>query len=586
MKILFIVSSFNGLSQRAWIELDRLNHQVKVHVASTEDAMKEAVSDFKPDLIIAPYLKKKIPAEIYSRFTCFIVHPGIVGDRGSCSLDWAILKEETEWGVTIIQATEKMDAGPAWATETFMLSKKSKSSVYRHELTQAAIKALLRAIEQFEKHLGPEIIDVCNHSKGSWNRATCNDDFHFDWKDNADDIIRKIHAADSSPGVLLQLGEEKFFCFGAHKEETLKGAPGQILAKRNNAICIAAGSDSIWLTHLKKNQEDSVKLPATLALGDAASLIKEDNLSPFDHYNGKQTFREILYEESNDVGFLHFDFYNGAMSSEQCMNLRAAFNEVKKRNVKVIVLCGGSDLWSNGIHLNIIEASDDPAKTAWENILAIDDLIEDIIRCDTHYVISSLHGNAGGGGVPFALAADKVIARKGIVLNPHTHTIGLYGSEYWTYLLPRRIGTEKATQFTEQCLPWGTEVALEVKLIDECIDASGDAFNKIVKKMAEEIAALPYFDKLLQAKQFKRRRDEAYKPLQKYREEELMKMWKNFFEDDNQFDLKRYQFLHKKPGNEGAIVEGKDLYSERRKIWRRRKYEPLYYETERKQNDL
>lgn len=578
MKILFIVSSFNGLSQRCWIELDRLNHQVKVHVASTEDAMKKAVTDFGPDLIIAPYLKKKIPVEIYSRISCFIVHPGIIGDRGSSSLDWAILKGETHWGVTIIQATEKMDAGPVWATETFLLAKKSKSSIYRHEVTQAAIKALVRSIERFENHIGPETINVQDHRKGNWNRATCDDDFHFEWKEKADDIIRKIHAADSNPGVLIQIGEESFFCFGAHKEEKLKGEPGQILAQRNNAICIATGNNSVWLTHLKKNQEGAVKLPAILALEDVAGSIKEDCLSPFDDYNGKQTFREIYYEESNDVGYLHFDFYNGAMSAAQCCNLREAFSEIKSCNVKLIVLCGGSDLWSNGIDLNIIEASDDPAKTAWENILAMDDLIEDVIRCDTHYVISALQGNAGGGGVPFALAADKVIARKGIVLNPHTRNMGLYGSEYWTYLLPRRIGTEKARQFTEQCLPWGTEVALEVKLIDQCFDCSGVEFTGAVKNLAQEIANSPYFDKLLQAKQFKRRRDEAYKPLQKYREEELLKMWKNFFEDDNQFDLKRYQFVHKKPGDQGATVEGKDLFSERRKIWRRRKYERLYYE--------
>ncbi len=37
MKILFITTSFNGLSQRAWVELDRLNHQVKVHVVSTKE---------------------------------------------------------------------------------------------------------------------------------------------------------------------------------------------------------------------------------------------------------------------------------------------------------------------------------------------------------------------------------------------------------------------------------------------------------------------------------------------------------------------------------------------------------------------
>ncbi|OAD21112.1 formyl transferase-like protein [Candidatus Thiomargarita nelsonii] len=55
-----------------------------------------------------------------------------------------------------------------------------------------------------------------------------------------------------------------------------------------------------------------------------------------------------------------------------------------------------------------------------------------------------------------ALAADKVYARDGIVLNPHYKTMGLYGSEYWTYLLPRRVGQEKAIELTENCLPIST----------------------------------------------------------------------------------------------------------------------------------
>ena len=53
-----------------------------------------------------------------------------------------------------------------------------------------------------------------------------------------------------------------------------------------------------------------------------------------------------------------------------------------------------------------------------------------------------------------ALGADRVLAREGIVLNPHYKGMGgLYGSEYWTYSLPRRVGHERALQLTEQCLP-------------------------------------------------------------------------------------------------------------------------------------
>jgi putative two-component system protein, hydrogenase maturation factor HypX/HoxX len=243
------------------------------------------------------------------------------------------------------------------------------------------------------------------------------------------------------------------------------------------------------------------------------------------------------------------------------------------------VLMGGEDIWSNGIHLNLIEASEDPAKASWENINAIDDLIHEIICTDTHYIISAMQGNAGAGGVSLALAADKVLAKKGIVFNPHTRNMGLYGSEYWTYLLPKRIGNQRANLFTEQCLPWGTDIAMEVKLIDDCLDDNAEIFYQKVKTIAEEVAHLSYFPQLLTAKKFKRKRDESYKPLQQYRKEELEKMHKNFFDDDWGYDYKRYCFVHKiNPEERVNGIADKDLFSERRKIWRRRKYEKLFYE--------
>ena len=83
---------------------------------------------------------------------------------------------------------------------------------------------------------------------------------------------------------------------------------------------------------------------------------------PIDAPTDHRTFREIVYSEEEQVGYLSFDFYNGAMSTAQCYRLRDAFLHARSRPTKVIVLLGGSDFWSNGIHLNVIEASADPAE--------------------------------------------------------------------------------------------------------------------------------------------------------------------------------------------------------------------------------
>ena len=568
------------MAQRLWIELDRLNHLVHVKIVLNIEDIIDAVLNLNPDLIIAPFLKTKIPKNVWNQYTCLVVHPGIKGDRGASSLDWAILEEKKEWGVTILQAVEKMDAGPIWATVKFPLRKRSKASIYRHEVTQAAVKGIMQSLESFKNStFQPETLDYSKADvEGKWRRSTETMDYQFEWNNDANSVIRKINAADSSPGALVRINHKDYYAYGGHHEDQLKGKPGQILAQRNRAICLGVGNlESIWISHLKRVVPGSIKLPATTALHEELMEIPVNILDSFANSHFR-TFREIKYTEKGQVGYVSFDFYNGAMDKDQCHRLREVIIRAKERPIRVIVLLGGSDLWSNGIHLNIIEYAESPAEEAWINIHAIDDLIREIIESTDHYIICALQGNAGAGGVSFALSGDKVLAREGIVLNPHTKNMGLYGSEYWTYLLPKRIGTQKALQFTEECLPWGTTMAKEIGLIDDVFGETAELFREKVRKTAENIAALPYFDKLILAKKLQRKKDERVKPLQRYREEELERMRKNFFEDDQGFSMKRHHFVHKiKSRYLKESAKDRDLYSSRRMIYRKRKWESIEY---------
>lgn len=577
MQVLFLTNSFNGMAQRLWIDLDRLNHQVYLHIIScTEDIIK-GTDKHRPDLIIAPFLTYKIPDIIWKKYKCLIVHPGIKGDRGASSLDWAILNKEAKWGVTILEAADKMDTGAIWAAHEFTMRRVSKSELYRNEITQAASKGVLEAINNFQNELfKPVPLDYSNNNiHGKWKRTIQQKDILFNWQDNASSIIRKIRSADSSPGVLVTLYGNNYYCFGAHLESSLKGKTGAVIAKRNDAICIATIDAAVWITHLKSDHKRSIKLPSTYILGSFIREVPEIELKPFSRLE-EETWHEIKFVQEGAIGYIHFEFYNGAMSTEQCKRLRYTLLEAKKTQVKLIVLMGGKDLWSNGIHLNIIENAQSPAEESWANINAMNDLIKEIIESTNHYIISALQGNAGAGGVPLALAADKVIARNGIVINPHTKNMGLYGSEYWTYLLPRRIGIDKANKFTNECLPWGVAVAKEIGLIDDYFGETNNEFTGFVNKQAKDIVRLEYFDKLLMAKKMKRRKDERNKPLEDYRKEELEKMHRNFYNNDLDYNYKRFCFVHQLADDKNQGV--KDLYSSRREIYRKRKWESIEYD--------
>ena len=97
---------------------------------------------FAPDLIVAPFLKRAIPEAVWKHHRCIVIHPGIEGDRGPSALDWAVLDGESRWGVTALQANAEMDAGDIWASVEFDMRPASKGSLYRNEVTEAAVEAV------------------------------------------------------------------------------------------------------------------------------------------------------------------------------------------------------------------------------------------------------------------------------------------------------------------------------------------------------------------------------------------------------------------------------------------------------------
>ena len=94
MRLLLLSHAFNSLTQRLFVELRDRGHEVSVEFDVNDAVTREAVALFAPDLIIAPFLKRAIPDDIWRRHTCLIVHPGVRGDRGPSALDWAILNRE------------------------------------------------------------------------------------------------------------------------------------------------------------------------------------------------------------------------------------------------------------------------------------------------------------------------------------------------------------------------------------------------------------------------------------------------------------------------------------------------------------
>jgi putative two-component system protein, hydrogenase maturation factor HypX/HoxX len=566
MQILFLVSAHNGLSQRAWIALTELGHDVAIAVVDSPAAMQAAVRDHSPDLIVCPFLKTLIPESIWERHCCLIVHPGPRGDRGPSSLDWAIELDKPDWGVTVLQANGDFDAGEVWATSKFTMRKAAKSSLYRHEVRRAATGAVIDAIDRLllVRAAPPATTPVASVSLGPCLPLMTQAVRAIEWaSDRTERVLRKVRAGDGHPGVLDTIDGKDFHLFGAHPERTLRGRPGELLAQRNGAICRATVDGAVWITHLKRQDSATqrhFKLPAerALALAGVELEVPESGIAFDARVPEGHTYREIVYHEHAGVGYLRFEFYNGAMSTSQCVRLREAFAHARaQEQTNAIVLLGGDDYFSNGIHLNEIEAAADPAQESWRNLHSIDDLVKDIVQTDSHLVISAVAGDVGAGGVPLALAADYVLAREDVVLNPYyQHMGGLYGSEYWTYLLPRRVGPATTARLTGA--PFraiGTREAVRIGLVDAAFGEDVEGFRAGTIGFAERIARDALHHARLQDKRRRRAHDERAKPLEEYRQEELARCRQCLFGPESGYHHARRRFVYKLPARHSAGEE-------------------------------
>jgi putative two-component system hydrogenase maturation factor HypX/HoxX len=549
MDILLVASAFNSLSQRVYVELSDQGHQVDVVLASHgAEAVRAAVRETPPDLIIAPMLKTALPEDVWREHTCFIVHPGPPGDRGPSALDWAIAEEATHWGVTVLQAEAAMDAGAVWAAESFPVPLVGKSDLYRGEVSDAASAAVLLAVRRYadgsykpQAQNNPAIRVV-------WRDFFRQEQRRIDWEnDSTETVLRKLRGADSHPGVLDELLGREVFLHGGHPEDRLRGRPGDLRKSSGDPAPFRRPAASVLASfpapspaaaraegrHPPRSGDRPVWLPEA-----PASL----ELPP-----RRNTWTDIRYRQHGAIGFLTFSFPGGAMSTVHCRRLLAAYRYALTRPTSVLVLGGSRDFFCNGIHLNVIEAAAEPAGESWANLNALDDLVEAVLRTTDRLVVAALGGNAAAGGVMLALAADQVWCRTGAVLNPHYRRMGLYGSEFWTYTLPRRVGTEAAQRLTTEALPVSATTAAGIGLVDRLVPVPAQEFATEVERMAAALADDPDLARRIAAKAAARQADEEQRPLAEYRRAELARMGAIFFDPRAPYHALRSAFVRKLP---------------------------------------
>ena len=345
----------------------------------------------------------------------------------------------------------------------------------------------------------------------------------------------------------------------------LRDSGVKVLGVRNEAVCVATcDGKGVWITHVRrpKGKETALwpKVPATTGLIELGVLtpasVKDFEWAlPYDWSQASwSTLQDIWIEfdtdrNHNKVAYVYFDFYNGAMSTDQCSRLIEAMDYVLSQStsespIHAITLMGGT-YFSNGIALNVIEASEDPAEESWLNINRINDVVHYILHefpARGILTIAAIRGNAAAGGVALAAACDIVIAGAEVVLNPAYRAIGLSGSEYHTLSYYGRCGKVNAENILNAMTPVGPLQAQRMGLVDYVFPGTGKELEVYIRTHISMLLE----PNCLERGFWKTRVDLSPSCLARARARELGEMSKDFWSSRSvRYHSRRFAFVRK-----------------------------------------
>lgn len=511
----------------------------------------------------------------------------------------------SHWAVTVLQAIAEYDAGPVWAWEQFSINiddhNLTKSGLYRGAVTRAALAACLVAIERIQLAAKET---TCSESEdvNSFDRITPGLDAKDEYKTGSATtgepflgghtaplpllkafrrdfdvnrhcalmISRLIRASDSQPGCLTKLFTPNLYIYGGLIEDgghiaAIDVKPGTFIGIRNDAVCFkTVDGKGIWITHgrrVKRKTDPALwpKVPAIPLLVDVGIVDPRQvpqilPVLPLDFSRlTYPTFQEIFVEYDSTetdqrVAYMTFDFYNGAMSTNQCRQMCAALRSIldthtESTPLSAVVLLGGA-YFSNGIHLNVIEAAPDPAAESWANINGIDDVVLFILQdfaARGITTISALRGNAAAGGVALAVCADYVIAGEEVVMNPAYRALGLFGSEYHTVTYHGKVGHDIARHLLRDMLPISAQQAKDLGLVDIVLPGYGEDLDIAIHAHVSNLISTHQT-----VGQWKLKLDLSPEALSRARANELAEMSKDFWSPRSmRYHSRRSNFVRK-----------------------------------------
>jgi methionyl-tRNA formyltransferase len=167
--------------------------------------------------------------------------------RGAAPVQHAILKGETETGISIMQMEEGLDSGPVIHRVATPIGPDETSGTLSNRLAEIGAAALVEALSLMAGGLArPQPQD---HSRATYAPKIDREMARVVWERDATTLVRQVRAFDPAPGAWTMMNGCMLKLFGA-REVAGAGEPGTVLAAGERMV-IAAGRGAVAVNEVQ-----------------------------------------------------------------------------------------------------------------------------------------------------------------------------------------------------------------------------------------------------------------------------------------------------------------------------------------------
>ena len=218
-----------------------------------DDGVVEELRALEPDLIIAVAYGKILPQRVLDipPLGCINIHGSILPAlRGSAPVQWAVLQDLPETGVTAMYLNAGMDEGDIIDVRTTPIGENETAGALMERLAPlgaALLQDTLAAIAAGTASRRPQDPALASYAPMLTKELS-----PVDWSRPARAILAQIRGLNPWPAATAVLGDTEFKLWEARPFETeAKAAPGKLLALTKQGLAVACGDGAVLITRLQ-----------------------------------------------------------------------------------------------------------------------------------------------------------------------------------------------------------------------------------------------------------------------------------------------------------------------------------------------